>query len=148
MDTVFEFAPYGARFDPQPETIVLDVGMKTMPGVIDHHHPEAEPECTASLIARHPDLVLNHIRIAGTKEQQEGPSILRIITHRLPDFDAIASIFLTLRLLETRRIDSSMEKMARYAKMVDSASLPKEIDLTATPYSILRALFSGARKEE
>jgi len=73
---------------------------------------------------------------------------LRIITHRLPDFDSLASIFLTLKLLETGRINASLERIARYTRLVDSASLPREIDLASTPYSILRALFSGARKEE
>jgi hypothetical protein len=41
-----------------------------------------------------------------------------------------------------------MLKIARYTRLVDSASLPEKIDLSATPYSILRALFSGARKDE
>lgn len=139
MEVIYEFVHYGENLAPQPDTIVLDVGMKTVPGIIDHHHLDAEPECTASLIAKYPHLVLDHIKI---------PEKLRIITHRLPDFDALSSIFLTLKLLEIRKVDSSMEKIARYAKMVDSASLPKEIDLAATPYSILRALFAGAKKEE
>jgi hypothetical protein len=73
---------------------------------------------------------------------------LRIITHRLPDFDAIASVYLTVRILETGRVDPGMETVAAYTKMVDSASLPKELDLVATPYSILRALFSGGRRDE
>jgi len=139
MEVIYEFVPYGENLEPRPNTIVLDVGMKTMPGVIDHHHPNAETECTASLIVKYPSLVLDHIKI---------PENLRIVTHRLPDFDALSSIFLTLKLLELGKVDSAMEKIARYAKIVDSASLPKKIDLAATPYSILRALFAGAKKEE
>jgi hypothetical protein len=57
---------------------------------------------------------------------------LRVITHRLPDFDALASIFLTVRLLETGRVDPGMETIAAYTRMVDSASLPGEVDLAAT----------------
>lgn len=143
----FEFVPYGAVFDPQKNTIVLDVGMKTVPGVIDHHHPQAEVECTASLIAKSPHLVIDHIHRDDALRGQEAP-VLRFITHRLPDFDAVSSIFLALKLLEKGEIDSSMEKIAQYAKMVDSASLPREIDLPSTPYSILRALFKRIRKEE
>lgn len=148
MDVIYEFVPYGERFDPQPATIVLDVGMRTVPGVIDHHHPEAEPECTASLIAKHPELVLDHLSLFQAPAPGGFLPPLRIITHRLPDFDSLASIFLTLKLLEIRRINPSLERIARYTRMVDSASLPKEIELSSTPYSILRALFSGARKEE
>lgn len=148
MDIIYEFVPYGERLEPRPATIALDVGMRTVPGVIDHHHPEAEPECTASLIAKHPDLVLDHLSPFRASAPQGALPPLRIVTHRLPDFDSLAAIFLTLKLLETERITPSLERIARYTRMVDSASLPKEIELSSTPYSILRALFSGARREE
>jgi hypothetical protein len=139
----FRFADYGTPFDPAPDTIVLDVGRKTVPGVIDHHHSDAEPECTASLLAKYPHLVLDHI-----PDARPAPKPLTVITHRLPDFDALASIFLTLRLVETRRFDPQMEQIAAYTKLVDSASLPPTIQLAATPYGILRALFAGAKKGE
>ncbi len=148
MEVTYEFVNYGESFSPQPGVIVLDVGMKTLPGVIDHHHPEAEPECTASLIAKYPWLVLDHLKLPTGRDSDEQAAKLHIITHRWPDFDALSSIFLVLKLLEIGKVDAEMEKMAAYARMVDSASLPRNIDLTATPYSILRALFSGARKEE
>ena len=48
MDIVYQFVKYGEDLKPEKNTLVLDVGMKTVPGVIDHHHPKAEPECTAS----------------------------------------------------------------------------------------------------
>jgi hypothetical protein len=139
MEIDFRFVNYGERFEPQEQTLILDVGMKTLPGIIDHHHPEAEPECTASLMAKYPQLVLGHIRAVDP---------FTIITHRLPDFDSLASIFLATKLLETGRIDASMEKIAGYTKLVDSASLPKNLDLSGTPYAILRALFSGSKKSE
>lgn len=143
----FQFVPYGTVFEPQTYTLVLDVGMKTVPGVIDHHHPAAAVECTASLIAKSPQLVLGHI---NRENFLKGKSSLwlKIIIHRFPDFDAVSSIFLSLKLLEKGKFDPSMEKIARYTKMVDSASLPKEIDLSSTPYSILRGLFRKIRKEE
>ena len=57
----FEFVHYGKVLEPRKNTLVLDVGMKTTPGVIDHHHPQAETECTASLLAKYPHLVLDHV---------------------------------------------------------------------------------------
>lgn len=141
----YSFVPYGQPFDPAPNRLVLDVGMKTVPGVIDHHHPQAEPECTASLIAVHPSLVLDHLRPGGRAADLDA---LTIITHRLPDFDSLASIFLSLKLLETGRLDPVLERIAAYTKLVDSATLPSTLDLAGTPYAILRALFAGAKKEE
>jgi hypothetical protein len=136
MDIVYRFVNYGEPLAPEKDTIILDVGMNMAPGVIDHHHPLAEAECTASLIVKHPHLVLDHLRPDG----QSPPASLTVITHRLPDFDAVSSIFLVLKLLEIGLIDDPMTSIARYARMADSASFPKSIDLAATPYAILRAL--------
>jgi hypothetical protein len=144
----FDFVHYGMVLEPRKNTLVLDVGMKTLPGVIDHHHPQAETECTASLIAKYPHLVLDHVNKTTLGKESEEPQSLKFITHRLPDFDAVASIFLALKLIEIEKMDPQMAHIAGYTKMVDSATLPKDIDLTVTPYSILRALFKSIRKEE
>lgn len=140
MEVIFQFAPYGQEFDPRPETLVLDVGLKTVPGVVDHHHPEAEAECAASLVVKHPELVLEHL--------PEPVEKLTIITHRLPDFDAVSSIFLSLKLLELKLVDPAMQKIADYARMVDSATIPKNVELSSTPYAVLRALFVAIQKPE
>ena len=62
MEVTYQFVNYGEDLRPAKGVLVLDVGMKTVPGVIDHHHSEAEVECTASLIAKYPNLVLDHIK--------------------------------------------------------------------------------------
>jgi len=79
VDVSYSFVDYGESFDPREGTIVLDVGLKTVPGVIDHHHPQAEPECTASLLANHPgsfSTTFGPIRCAGIMEAER----IRIIT--------------------------------------------------------------------
>ncbi len=148
MDVTYQFVNYGEVLKPVEDVLALDVGMKTIPGVIDHHHPKAEVECTASLIIKHPHLVLNHIKREDKTGIKKDSIQLCIITHRLPDFDSISSVFLALKLIETGEVDTHMENMARYVKMVDSATLPKNIDLTSTPYSILRSLLTEIKKEK
>jgi hypothetical protein len=143
---IYRFVPYGSRFQVKKDTFVLDVGMDTIPGIIDHHHPDAEPECTASLIVKNPSLVLSHIDRDRIATESDQPYVLYIITHRRPDFDAIASIFLVLKLMETGEVDPVMKKIGSFTKMVDSASIPKGWDLPSTPYAILRALFLKIRK--
>ncbi|MCR4395686.1 MAG: hypothetical protein NUW07_03015, partial [Candidatus Saccharicenans sp.] len=73
---------------------------------------------------------------------------ITIITHRLPDFDAVSAIFLSLKLLELKTVDAAMRRIADYARMVDSATLPKKVELSATPYGLLRALFVNIQKPE
>jgi hypothetical protein len=118
--------------------------MAQAPGVLDHHFPEAENECAASLVVKHPELVLDHLRPAGRPADAFGP--VTIITHVLPDFDALAAVFLSLRLLETGGVDEGMRRLAAYTRTVDASLLPPTIDLAATPYAVLRALFAGVKK--
>lgn len=148
MDITYQFVNYGEVLKPVEEVLALDVGMKTIPGVIDHHHPQAEVECTASLITKYPHLVLDHIKREDKTGIKRESTQLCIITHRFPDFDSISSAFLASKLIETGQVDAHMEKIARYVKMVDSATLPKNIDLTSTPYSILRSLHTEIKKEK
>ena len=148
MDIQYAFVNYGEDIPPQPDTVCLDVGMKMVPGVIDHHHPTAEAECAASLVAKYPGLVLDHIRPGRSKGSVEGARSLTLVTHRLPDFDAVSSIFLVLKLLEVGHVNEPMHRIAEYAKIVDSASLPKSLDLASTPHTILRALFSEIRRRD
>jgi hypothetical protein len=148
METRFSFVNYGEDITPQPNTIAVDVGMKMVPGVIDHHHPQAEAECAASLVVKYPELVLNHLDIGPGPAAPGRPQTLTLVTHRLPDFDAVSSIFLVIRLLEIGHVDVPMRKIAEYAKIVDSASLPKSLDLASTPHTILRALFSQIRRHD
>jgi hypothetical protein len=141
----YRFVDYGEPFEPAPDTLVLDVGMKTVPGVVDHHQPDAEPECAASLVAKYPGLVLDHLAPAGVSPSDEP---LTIVTHRLPDFDSLAAIYISLKILETGRVDDGLLKIAAYTKLIDSALLPKTVDLAGTPHGLLRALFSGSKKSE
>ncbi len=139
-----EFVAFGTRCAPQPGRLVLDVGMALAPGVLDHHFAEAENECAASLVVKHPELVLDHLRPSGRPADAFGP--VTIVTHLLPDFDALAAVFLSLRLLETGQVDDGMRRLAAYTRMVDASLLPPTIDLAATPYAVLRALFAGVKK--
>ncbi len=146
MQTFFSFVNYGEDIPPRPNTIAVDVGMKLVPGVIDHHHPAAEAECAASLVVKYPEYVLGHLGLAAGAPGRDRPGMLTLITHRLPDFDAVSAIFLVLQLVELGHVDVPMRKIAEYAKIVDSASLPKSLDLASTPHTILRALFSQIRR--
>lgn len=40
MDVTYQFVNYGEVLKPVEDVLALDVGMKTIPGVIDHHHPQ------------------------------------------------------------------------------------------------------------
>lgn len=146
LNITYECVPYGAHFQPQSNTLVLDVGRETKPGVIDHHHPEAAPECTASLLVKRPELVLDHVYPQNHLSHEDLPP-LKFITHRFPDFDAIVSLFLAQQIILFKEVDEDMIALAEYTKLVDSGALPRTYDLTGTPYAILRALFAQIKMD-
>jgi hypothetical protein len=140
----FRFLGYGEELIPQQNTIILDVGKKLDFGILDHHQKLAPNECAASLVVKYPQYILEHLK---------GEKNITIITHKYPDFDAVASSYLTKRLIETGKVSESMIKIAQYAKIVDSANLPINIPLEDTPYAILYSLFHkinyfGERKDK
>ena len=53
--------PYGSDLTSEPEKLALDVGNRLCPGVIDHHQPGADDECTTSLILKYPQYVQDHL---------------------------------------------------------------------------------------
>ena len=71
MEVTYQFVNYGENLRPTKGVLILDVGMKTVPGAIDHHHSGAEMECTASLIAKYPNLVLEHIRKSLAEKKED-----------------------------------------------------------------------------
>ncbi len=128
----FEFVDYGEELFPQEGTIIVDVGKKLEEGILDHHQPDAENECAATLVVKHPELILNHLK---------GGKSFRLITHRYPDFDAVSSAFLVEKVVERGKVTNSMKKIAEYAKVVDSSNLPPSIPLEDTPYAVLYSMF-------
>ncbi len=127
-----EFVDYGKELFPEENTIIVDVGKKLEEGILDHHQPDAENECAASLVVKHPELILNHLK--GEKE-------IKVITHRYPDFDAVSSAYLVEKVVDREKITNSMKKIAEYAKVVDSSNLPISIPLEDTPFAVLYSLF-------
>lgn len=146
MAVTFKFVNYGERFEPAPGTLVLDVGMKTVPGIIDHHHPDAEPECTASLIVKHPHLVLDHIKPISALDDASAAAPLTFITHKLPDFDSLASIFLALKLIEKGDVDSSMEKIAPIPSLWIQLLFPRKLTFRELPTPFSERYFRAPKR--
>ncbi len=131
-DVEFEFVEYGEEIEPTEGVVALDVGRKLISGVLDHHQKNAENECAATLVIKHPELILNHI-----KRRKK----FKIVTHKYPDFDAVSSSYLTVKIVEKREITPFMRELANYAKLVDSSQIPKNYTLSGTPYALLYAIY-------
>jgi nanoRNase/pAp phosphatase (c-di-AMP/oligoRNAs hydrolase) len=62
------------------------------PGIIDHHQPNCgfENQCVASIVVEHGEKYLKHL--LGQKE-------VNIVTHFIPDLDALGSVYFTMKYL-------------------------------------------------
>ncbi len=137
-DVEFQFVEYGEEFEPQEGVLVLDVGRKLEKGILDHHQETAEDECAATLVVKYPQYILSHL---------DGKNSFKIITHKYPDFDAVSSSYLALKLLEYGKVTDFMRELSSYAKLVDSSRIPKNYTLSGTPYAILYAIYQNIKSE-
>ena len=128
-----KFIRYGETLEPKPGILALDVGGKTIPGVIDHHQSDAEEECSASLVYKHPHLITDHIRDMSSED-------VEIITHENPDLDAIVAAYFSQELIEKRHLPPVAQNVAQYAKRVDSGRILHCEQLENTPYGIMAGI--------
>lgn len=128
------FAGHGGLYQPEPGRLVLDMGNQTVPGVIDHHHDTALPECTATLIVQQPALVRDHL--AGRPVEE-----VEVWLHRSPDFDAIAAAWLAQELLVHGALPPGAGAVAGYALRADMATLPISDHPDRTPYGIMAGIY-------
>ena len=128
------FAGHGGLYQPEPGRLVLDMGNQTVPGVIDHHHDTALPECTATLIVQQPGLVQDHL--AGRRVEE-----VEVWLHRSPDFDAIAGAWLAQELLVHEALPPGAGAVADYALRADMATLPISVHPERTPYGIMAGIY-------
>jgi hypothetical protein len=136
----FEFIPPGTDKLPVPGKIILDVGNRLCPGVLDHHQPDAGDECATSLVQHHPNYVLDHLK--DTKIED-----ITIVTHIVPDLDAMTSAFFAHSLLSTGQLPLFSEKISAYVRDVDMGVCFRYPDVVVTVYSMFKALCQEVKKE-
>lgn len=96
----FDFLDHGKTVSPEPGRLYVDLGNSGEPGIIDHHHLECGPQCSAAAIAAEPQRVLSHLLGPLNEEYYRGRAFARtsitfqFTTHREPDWDGAASFYL------------------------------------------------------
>jgi hypothetical protein len=118
------FVDAGQRVTAAPDTVVVDVGGDLCAGVIDHH-AESRSACSAAALAvEHADLIHTHL-VAPWIEETRHRDIRGIrwrptvVTHRNPDFDAIAAVAIIRQLVEHGDLPPWCHALAAYSTEVD-----------------------------
>lgn len=101
---------------PSNNTIILDTGNLLEPGIIDHHQSNCgfENQCVASIVVEHGEKYLKHL--LGQKE-------VNIVTHFIPDLDALGSVYFTMKYLKQEQFGFLDTQLAEYINMVDMGKL-------------------------
>lgn len=118
------FVGAGERVRTSPDMVAVDVGGDLCAGVIDHHAGTFSASSAAALLLAHPEYVYAHLVgpwiDAARRDDIRGRSWSpTVVTHRQPDFDAIASVALARQIVEHGDLPSWAEELARYATEVD-----------------------------
>ena len=109
--------PIPAKLElPSNNTIILDTGNALEPGIIDHHQPNCgfENQCVASIVVEHGEKYLKHL--LGQKE-------VNIVTHFIPDLDALGSVYFTMKYLSEEPFGFLDTQLSEYINMVDMGKL-------------------------
>ena len=128
----YQFVPWGSVMEPQQGKLIVDVGNKLIPGVIDHHQADSFIGCAASQIERDPELVLAHKRTFPGDD-------VTLIMHYEPDLDCVTSAFFALQLWSHGRLPDGAAPLARYVDLVDSGRLPPGTPLESSLHTVFLA---------
>jgi hypothetical protein len=90
MNISYDFIPAGSTVSPVIGKIYLDVGNNFCPGIIDNHSSLSPPHCSSYLTCHNPEYV---------KFMARESDKIQIITHKLPDIDAIFSSYIASKIL-------------------------------------------------
>jgi hypothetical protein len=118
------FVDAGQHVAAAPDTVVVDAGGDLCAGVIDHHSGSPSACSAASLVIAHADLVHTHL-VAPWIEEARRREIRgfrwrpTVVTHRAPDFDAIAAVAIVRQLVEQGALPEWCQALAAYATEVD-----------------------------
>ena len=121
----YAFVGPGTQLRPVAGTIALDVGGYAVPGIIDQHGQSEDKRCTAEFVVDRPDLSAAHLLAPLWQDANRGIAVagrtvrFRVVTHRSPDFDAIVAIEAVRRWVEDGRIPGWLERLSRFATLVD-----------------------------
>ncbi|MCM3691448.1 hypothetical protein [Neobacillus niacini] len=119
-------------------TLILDLGNRLEPGVIDIHQmkngfkwKDESIVSTAKLIYTFPEM-LDYL--SDTIEK------VTIIVHTYPDFDCFASVYLAQYYLQHRKLPPFAKELADYAEEIDTGKMKLDPDRPLAPYSISQVI--------
>ena len=112
---------------PSVDAVYLDVGGDLCPGVIDHHQGTPRASSAARLLFERPELVMEHLvapwqrallgaRLEGGADRTVRPTI---VLHSAPDFDALVTSHLAMKLVEDGGFPVYAKALVEYADSVD-----------------------------
>ena len=101
---------------PADSSIILDTGNALKPGIIDHHQPGCEftDKCVAHIVVNNGASYLEHL--LGKEE-------VNVVTHFIPDLDALGAVYFTLKYLRNEVFTFLDQQVADYINMVDMGKL-------------------------
>lgn len=157
MHIIHDFIPQGAQVNVKDDhftfifgdgtvrkwqrinSVIVDTGNRLEPGIIDHHQPGSENSCVASIIANDHEAFVSHLL---------GQETVTMVTHFVPDLDAIASCLFLEKILRGGKITDMDKLLSQYVNDVDSGKLTMDPDYPLSIASVINAIVEKAPKDK
>jgi len=143
----YEFVPPGAQFGARADTVILDVGGKLGPGILDHHDDATPGTSTVQMVSQHPEYVYEHL-LGPWLERQDGGQAVQgspwqpiICTHWSPDLDACSSALLVQKLVEDGRLPPWAWSLEQFVTEVDQGRWNPSPESEHTANCVAMALY-------
>lgn len=131
MSIDFAFVKMGTMLEPQAGKLILDVGNRFEPGIIDHHHIESKT-CATRLLMEKPEY------ISGWIDRQSDSTT--VILHENPDLDCVCVAYLALKLLGTGNFSDGADLLASYVCDIDQGVIERPNPLNPRIYEIFEMI--------
>ncbi len=157
MQFIYDFIPQGAQVNVEDDhfifvfndgtvkkwqrinSVIVDTGNRLEPGIIDHHQPGSENSCVASIVANDHEKYISRLL---------GQETVTIITHFVPDLDAIASCYFLKKILEGGKITDTDKLLSQYVNDVDSGKLTLDPYYPLSIASVINAIVEKAPEDK
>lgn len=122
----YEFVSPGTTLGTRHDTVVVDVGNRLLPGVLDTHGTTQANTSSTQQVIDHPEFVYDHLlrpwldRVDAGQDVNGRPWSPVLTTHRTPDADAICATLLAKLLVENGTLPRWAAGLAELVTMIDN----------------------------
>lgn len=138
MAVSYEFVKMGSILSPETGKIILDVGNRCEPGIIDHHHIESNT-CATKLLLEKPEFARDWLG--------DAKDAYTLVLHDAPDLDCVSVAYLANRYMREEKFPEGAGMLAEYVCRIDQGMIERPMPQNPRLYEIFEMLRDSIAEE-